>query len=101
MEWLFLTCHNYWIVCRLVRHDSHPFLLYSPKISIEDSSVPFRTFLGAILSSIKGVSVDSSAFNPEMQVDTMIGEADKGVLPKNDIVHESTRSELMVRPFLS
>ena len=29
MEWLFLTCHNYWIVCRLVRDDEHPFEHFS------------------------------------------------------------------------
>ena len=50
MEWLFLSCHNYWIVCRLARDadDSHPYLAYSPEITIKDSSEPFRAFLGAI-----------------------------------------------------
>jgi len=78
MEWLFLTCHNCWIVCRLVRDDDHPFLAYSPKISIEDSSEPFRAFLGAVLSVTKGVSVKSSAFNPDMQLDTIIEDEDEG-----------------------
>src|SRR5882757_9201571 len=36
--WLFLTCHNYWIVCRLVRDDDHPFLAYSPRNYIEPST---------------------------------------------------------------
>jgi hypothetical protein len=78
MEWLFITCHNYWIVCRLVRDDDHPFLAYSPKISIEDSSEPFRAFLGAVLSATKGVSVESSAFSPDMQLDTIIEDEGEG-----------------------
>jgi hypothetical protein len=85
MEWLFLTCHNHWIVCRLVRDDEHPFLAYSPMISIEDSSVPFRAFLGAILSIVKDVRVEPSEFNPEMQLDTIIEDTDEGPLPEDDI----------------
>jgi hypothetical protein len=67
MEWLFLTCHNHWIVCRLVRDDDNPYLAYSPgisAISIQESSEPFRAFLGAILSVVKDVPVESSAYNP-------------------------------------
>ena len=60
--------------------------------------MPFRTFLGAILSGVKGVSVKSCAFNPDLQLDTMIGDADKGILPKDEAVHENIGSELMVRP---
>jgi len=88
MEWLFLSCHNYWIVCRLVRDDEHPFLAYSPMISIEDSSEPFRAFLGAILSVIKDVSVEPSAFDLDMELDTII-EEDEGPLPEDD-VHDSS-----------
>jgi hypothetical protein len=118
MEWLFLTCHNYWIVCRLVTHDAHPFLAYSQMISIKDSSEPFRAVLGAILSVVQGASVDSSTFSPDMQLDTIVEDVD---VPENDIGddsgayrgssgrgpltarhrgHENTESELMVRPFL-
>jgi hypothetical protein len=85
MEWLFITCHNYWIVCRLVRDDNYPYLAYSPKISIENSSEPFRAFLGATLSVVEGVSVANSAYNPDMQLDTIGDEGDGGPPPKDDI----------------
>jgi len=125
MEWLFLTCHNYWIVCRLVRDDHHPYLAYSQEISINDSSKPFQAFLGAILSVVKGVSVKCSAYNSDMQFDT-IEEEDDGPSPEDDIDdgsgvyssssggaatgspttcsralgHNNAKSELMVCPFL-
>jgi hypothetical protein len=85
MEWLFLTCHNYWIVCRLVRDDDHPFLAYSPKISIKDSSEPFRAFLGAILSVLKDAHIQPSTFNPDMQFDTIIEDTDEGRLLEDDV----------------
>ena len=88
MEWLFLTCHNYWIVCRLVRDDHHPYLAYSQEISINDSSKPFQAFLGAILSVVKGVSVKCSAYNSDMQFDT-IEEEDDGPSPEDDIDDDS------------
>jgi hypothetical protein len=128
MEWLFLTCHNYWIVCRLVRDDDHPHLVYSPEISIEDSSQPFRAFLGAIFSVVKGVPVEPSAYSPDMGLDTIEEDEDDGPPPEDDIDdgsglyqgsssrgsatgfprtrcrardgHENTESELMVHPFL-
>ena len=78
MEWLFLTCFNYWIVYRLVRDDDNPYLAYSPGISIEESSEPFRAFLGAILSVVKDVPVESSAYNPYIQLDTIEEEQDDG-----------------------
>ena len=78
MEWLFLTCFNYWIVCRLVRDDDNPYLAYSPWITIEDSSEPFRAFLGAILSVVKDVPVESSAYNPTILLDTIEEEQDDG-----------------------
>lgn len=82
MEWLFMSCHNYWIVCRLVKDDDHPFLAYSPMTSIEDSSEPFRAFLGAILSLTDGVS----KFDTSMELDTIIEEdEDQGPLPQDDI----------------
>ena len=84
MEWLFLTSHNYWIVCRLVRDNACPFLAYSPIISIEDSSEPFRALLGAILSVLKGTHIEPSTFNPDMQLDTIIEETDDGPQPEDD-----------------
>jgi len=71
-EWLFLSCHNYWIVFRLVKEDSEPaFLTFSPLITMEDSSVPFRAFLGAILSVVKGVVVEASVFDDSQILDTI------------------------------
>jgi len=78
MEWLFLTCYNHWIVCRLVRDDDNPYLAYSPAISIQESSEPFRAFLGAILSVVKDVPVESSAYNPDIKLDTIEKEKDDG-----------------------
>jgi hypothetical protein len=128
MEWLFLTCHNYWIVCRLVSDQNHPYLVYSPKISIKDSSEPFRAFLGAVLSVVKDVPVESSAYSLNMQLDTIEEDEDNGPEPEDDIYddpggypgssgrgavtgslktrsrihdgHGNTESELMVGPFL-
>jgi hypothetical protein len=125
MQWLFLSCHNYWIVCRFVRDDNHPYLAYSPEFSIENSSEPFRAFLGAILSVVKGVPVESSAYNSDMEFDTIKEKANKGPLPEHDIDdgsesyqgssgggaatgrpmtrahgrHENTEFDLMVRAF--
>jgi hypothetical protein len=91
MEWLFLTCHNYWVVCRLVKDDEHPFLAYSSMISIKDSSQPFRAFLGAILSEMKGVSVEPSTFDPDMELDTIVEEEyeDPGPLSEGDTGNSS------------
>ncbi|KAH9063415.1 hypothetical protein EDB87DRAFT_1558209, partial [Lactarius vividus] len=66
MEWLFLTSHNSWIIRRLVRGvgSSKPFLAFSRILSIENSSVPFWAFLGAVLSVRGGAPIQSSEFNP-------------------------------------
>jgi hypothetical protein len=85
MEWLFLTCHNYWIVCRLVKHDQHPFLAYSPVVSVGNSSLPFRAFLGALLSVIKAVPVEPSESSPNLQLDTIFEDKDDGPLPQDDV----------------
>ncbi|KAI0302510.1 hypothetical protein BC826DRAFT_1089655 [Russula brevipes] len=99
-EWLFLTCYNYWIVCRLVKDDDKPYLAYSPGISIEDSSEPFRAFLGAILSVIKGVPVEPSTYNPNIQLDTIEEEQDDGPLSSSMTRARNSRgnteSELLV-----
>src|SRR5712691_2268300 len=71
-EWLFLTCHNHWIVIRLVRRDNDtPFLAFSPLITMEDSSVPFRAFFGAILTVVKGRAVEASVFDDPQTLDTI------------------------------
>ena len=84
MEWLFLSCHNYWIVCRLVKDDDHPYLAYSPEISIKDSSEPFRAFLGAILSVVEDVPVEASAYSSNVQLDTIEEEEEDGPSPEDD-----------------
>ena len=92
MEWLFLSCHNYWIVCRLARDadDSHPYLAYSPEITIKDSSEPFRAFLGAILSVVKDVPVERSAYSSDVEL---------GIIEDNDSLRDDENSEfdLIVR----
>ena len=70
-------------MCRLIRDDDKPFLAYSPKISIKDSSEPLQTFLGGILSALKGVHIEPSTFNPDMQLNTII--EDVGPVPGDDI----------------
>ena len=75
-EWLFLTCHNHWIILRLVKGGSKPpFLAFSPLITMEDSSVPFRAFLGAVLSVVKGGVVEASVFDDSQSLDTIEEEA--------------------------
>ena len=75
-EWLFLTCHNHWIILRLVKGGSKPpFLAFSPLISMEDTSVLFRAFLGAVLSVVKGRVVEASVFHDPQALDTIEEEA--------------------------
>jgi hypothetical protein len=90
MEWMFLSCHNYWIICRLVRReDGELFLAYSPCSSIENSSEHFRAFLGAVLSVQNGVPVETSAFDPEMNLDNISAEMDYAPFPEEDIISSS------------
>ncbi|KAH9179320.1 kinase-like domain-containing protein [Lactarius sanguifluus] len=89
MEWLFLTCHNYWIICRLVSDDDNPFLAYSHICSIKDSSEPFRAFLGAILSVQEGASVQASESNPAMVLDIIPEEVDSRPSSEDDTDHGS------------
>jgi len=97
MEWLFLTCHNYWIVCRLVRDDKHPYLAFSPEISIKDSSKPLRAFLGAVLSVSKNVPVEASSYNPDVELCKSPDDPDRAACTD---VHD-IKSDLMVCPFHS
>ncbi|KAH9026553.1 hypothetical protein EDB84DRAFT_1670115 [Lactarius hengduanensis] len=105
MEWLFLTSHNNWIVCRLVSNKDNPFLAFSPMFSIEGSSEPFRAFLGAILSVLEGTPVPACEFNPSMVLDTIPEEGKGGSkLPMTRSRAITSRdaaeseSDLMVRP---
>jgi len=84
-------------MCRLVRDDDHhPYLAYSPVTTIKDSSEPFRAFLGAILSVVKDVPVERSAYSSDMELDIIEGEA-TATFTRED---ENTESDLIVRPFL-
>jgi hypothetical protein len=112
-------------VCRLVRDDDYPYLAYSPETTIKHSSEPFRAFLGAILSVVKNVPVERSAYSSDMELDIIEEDEDDGPLPEDDIDDESgvyqgssggrattshpatrsreeenTKSELIVRSFL-
>ncbi|KAH9052855.1 hypothetical protein EDB87DRAFT_1713919 [Lactarius vividus] len=78
MEWLFLTCHNNWIICRLISHKDNPFLAFSPMFNIEGSSQPFQAFLGTILSVLKGTPIQASKFNPPLVLDTISEEGGGG-----------------------
>jgi hypothetical protein len=68
-----------------VKDDVKPYLVYSPGISTQNSSEPFRAFLGATLSVAKGVPVERSTYNPGIQLDTIKEEQDDGRLPGDDI----------------
>ncbi|KAF8272453.1 hypothetical protein EI94DRAFT_1769734 [Lactarius quietus] len=91
MEWLFLTCHNLWMVCRLVTNHGKPFLAFSPICSIQDSSEPFRAFLGAILSTHLDLPVEASVLSPsggdipEGEDAGISDEEDTGSSPEDDI----------------
>lgn len=70
LKWLFITSHNEWIACRLVRRDGHhPFLVYSNMVTMQDSSIPFRAFLAAILSVMHHIDVEPSVFDPTIALD--------------------------------
>jgi hypothetical protein len=81
-----------------VRDDDNPYLVYSPGISIQESSEPFRAFLGAILSVVKNVPVKSSIYNPNIELDTIGEEQGDGPLPEDDI--DDGSGELLVHSFL-
>jgi hypothetical protein len=72
-----------------VRDDDHPYLAYSPEITIKDSSEPFRAFLGAILSVVKDVPVERSAYSSDMELDIVEEEEEDGPLPEDDIEDDS------------
>jgi hypothetical protein len=72
MEWLFLTCHNNWIVCRLVRDDFLAYLV----------SKTHRCLFEALLSVVEDMHVERSEFT---QLDIIPEDEDPGVLPEHDI----------------
>jgi len=74
-----LSCHNYWIVFRLIRGGSKPpFLAFLPLITMEDSSVPFRTLFSAILSVVKGGVIEASVFDDTQILNIIDKEKEKG-----------------------
>ncbi|KAH9175245.1 hypothetical protein EDB89DRAFT_1903808 [Lactarius sanguifluus] len=68
IEWLFLTCHNSWIVCCLVSDNDNPFLAFSRIFSIEGSS------------TVSGISWCHFAgeFHPPVALDTIPEEGEGG-----------------------
>ncbi|KAH9053359.1 hypothetical protein EDB87DRAFT_1708889 [Lactarius vividus] len=84
MEWLFLMCHNNWIVCCLISHKDNPFLAFSPMFNIEGSSQLFWVFLGAIFSVLKGTPIQASKFNPPLVLDTILEEGGGGSSSEDD-----------------
>ena len=75
MEWLLISCHNYWTVCLLVRDDNHWSLF-------ELCLVPFYPMSKMSLSGVARTV-------PDMELDII---EDDGSFPEN----ENTESELIV-----
>ena len=67
-------------------------------ISIQDSSVPFRAFLGALLSVVEDMHVERSEFTPGMQLDIIPEDEDPGVLPEHDEYSGSSNDEMPIDP---
>ena len=51
--------------------------------------MPFRAFLGAILSVVKNLPVEPSAYNSDMELDIIKEEEKDGPLPEDDIDDDS------------
>ncbi len=51
---------------------------------MENSSVPFRAFLGAILSVVKGEAVEVSVFNRDMELNMIEEEEESPLTPDAD-----------------
>lgn len=73
-----------------------PHLAYSPLISIEDLSEPFRAFLGAILSIVEDVPIECSTFNLNMQLDVIAEEQDSDPNTHSRTQNESTDPQPIV-----
>ena len=54
-------------------------------ISIDNSSLPFRALLGAILSVVKKIPVGPTNFSPNIKLDTIDDGGDGGPLPEDNI----------------
>jgi hypothetical protein len=76
LEWLFLTCHNSWIVFHLTKIGNETVLAYSPMLDIVDSSVPFRAYFGSVLSVLKQVPVKPTVLPADLVLDTLQEEDD-------------------------
>jgi hypothetical protein len=87
-EWLFLTCHNSWIVFRLVNVNGDRILAYSPVLEIANSSIPFRAYLGALLSVIEDFPVLQTVFAANPILETLPEDSDE-----DDSVSESESDE--------
>lgn len=66
------------------RDDDNPYLVYSPWISIQNSSEPFQAFLGAILSVHKNVPVDHGTYDLSIELDTINEEESQNFSSEND-----------------
>ena len=52
-------------------------LAYSPVLEIVNSSIPFRAYLGALLSVVKNVPVQQSSFPVDAELDTLEEDPDE------------------------
>jgi hypothetical protein len=76
-EWLFLICHNSWIVFRLVNVNGDKVLAYSPVLEMANSSVPFRACLGALLSVMENAPVRQTVFAVDSVLETLNEDPDE------------------------
>jgi hypothetical protein len=85
LQWLFLTCHNFWIIFRLTKVGDDMILAYSPMLDISSSSIPFRAYLGAVLSAVRGFPVNPTVITVGTILDT---------LPEEDEGEDSTPEDM-------
>ena len=71
LEWLFLTCHNLWIMFHLTRVNNERVLVYSPILNIHNSSIPFCACLGAVLSEVRNFPVEPTTFPADATLDIL------------------------------
>jgi hypothetical protein len=84
LEWLFLTCHNLWIVFRLTMVNNKRVLAYSPMLDIDNSSIPFRAYLGAVLSADGDFAVEHTIVPVDVTLDASPEEDDAEDPPPDD-----------------
>jgi hypothetical protein len=85
-EWLFLSCHNSWIVFRLVNIDGNRVLAYSPVLEMANSSIPFCAYFGVLLSIVENVPVQQTSFPADPILDMLDEDPDEdgGSISKSD-----------------